>query len=97
MADNKIQPHKDNFNGFAHEIENIIDNARIHSPRTRSDYWSSANGSLRRDRWERTVPTTAVTTSRILPNIALKIFFRIFALNLSRNENQHQTNNRRNN
>ena len=34
MADNKIQPHKDNFNGFAHEIRYIIDNAHIHAVRS---------------------------------------------------------------
>ena len=30
MADNKIQPHKDNLNGFAHEIRYIIDNANLY-------------------------------------------------------------------
>jgi hypothetical protein len=34
MADNKIQPHKDNLNGFAHEIRYIIDNAHIHAVRS---------------------------------------------------------------
>ena len=34
MADNEIQPHKDDLKGFAHEIENIIDNAHIHAVRS---------------------------------------------------------------
>ena len=34
MADNKIQPHKDNLNDFVHEIRHIIDDARIHAVRS---------------------------------------------------------------